>query len=109
MRLSAEIVNAKSFDCETLIAMTAKTIQRSIKRYTWRRKHDFSYLIQREAWTSKQCSNPHPQWKFLSSSDHIYGEQRYRSHKRIEDTDSYPVLPKSMHDFDFDDRDVKTL
>ena len=69
----------------------------------------FSYLIQREVWTSKLCSSPHPQRRFLYSSDHIDGEPRYRSHKRIEDTDSYPVPPKSTLDFGFDDRDVRTL
>jgi hypothetical protein len=73
------------------------------------RKACFSYLIRREVWTSKLRSSPHPQWKFLYYSDHIHGEPHYRSHKRKEDTVAYPVLPKSTVDFDFGDRDVKTL
>ena len=72
------------------------------------RKERFSYLIRREVWSSKLCSIPHPQRKFLYSSDHIHGEPRYRSHKRKEDTVSYPVLLKLTVDFDFDDKDVKT-
>jgi hypothetical protein len=72
------------------------------------RKAYFSYLIRREVWTSKLCSIPHLLWKFLLF-DHIHGEPRYRSHKRKEDTVSYPGLPKATIDFDFDDRDVKTL
>jgi hypothetical protein len=104
MRLSAEMVNAKSFDRETLIAITGNnSTANNVKEPC------FSYLIRREVWTSKLCSTPHPQWKFLCPSDHIHGEPRYRSHRHKEDTIFYPVLPKSRAEFGFDDKDVKTL
>ena len=108
MRLSAEIVNAKSFNRETLIAMTGNNSMCQLKEGVGR-KSCISYLIRREVWTSKLCSTLHLQRNSLCHFEYIHGGPRYRSHKRKEDIISYLVPLKSRVEFDFDDRDAKTL